>query len=70
MLRTGLVGLIAAAALDGSWHVPTRAAGFQPYFDNGFPYGVDQWISAAGSSLATLALELAAPQSKGGLALK
>jgi N-acyl-D-amino-acid deacylase len=46
---------------DGSWHVRTRAAGFQPYFENGFPHGVDQWISAAGTSLATIALTLATP---------
>jgi hypothetical protein len=44
---------------DGSWHVRSRAAGFQPYFDNGFPHGVDQWISAASTSLATIALTLA-----------
>jgi squalene cyclase len=68
--QKGVKYLLSTQHEDGSWHVPTRAAGFQPYFDNGFPYGVDQWISAAGSSLATLALELAAPQSKGGLALK
>ena len=43
-------------------HAPhTRAAGFQPYFDNGFPHGVDQWISAAGTNLATMALTLATP---------
>jgi len=68
--QRGVSYLLSTQHEDGSWHVPTRAAGFQPYFDNGFPYGVDQWISAAGSSLATLALELAAPQNKGGLALK
>jgi hypothetical protein len=32
---------------------------FQPYFDSGFPHGFDQWISAAGTSWATLALSLA-----------
>src|SRR5215475_13677411 len=44
---------------DGSWYVKTRAAGFQPYFESGFPHGVDQWISAAGTSWATMALTLA-----------
>jgi len=34
---------------------------FQPYFDSGFPHGFDQWISAAGTSWATIALSLAAP---------
>src|SRR6266508_4013716 len=29
---------------------------FQPHFDAGFPHGLDQWISAVGSSWATLAL--------------
>jgi N-acyl-D-amino-acid deacylase len=48
---------------DGSWYVKTRALGFQPYFDNGFPYAYDQWISAAGTSWATMALTLASPTS-------
>ena len=48
---------------DGSWYAKTRALGFQPYFDNGFPHGVDQWISGAASSWATMALALAAPKS-------
>jgi ankyrin repeat protein len=46
---------------DGSWFVKTRALALQPYFDAGFPHGFDQWISAAGSSWATVALSLAAP---------
>jgi ankyrin repeat protein len=41
---------------DGSWYVKTRAMAFQPYFDAGFPHSFDQWISAAGSAWATLAL--------------
>jgi ankyrin repeat protein len=59
--RRGVQYLLNTQLEDGSWHVRTRAAGFQPYFDNGFPYDVDQWISAAGTSLATIALTLAAP---------
>jgi squalene cyclase len=46
---------------DGSWHVKTRAMAFQPYFDAGFPHGFDQWISAAGTSWATMALSQASP---------
>jgi squalene cyclase len=46
---------------DGSWYVRTRAMAFQPYFDAGFPHGFDQWISAAGTSWATVALSLASP---------
>lgn len=43
---------------DGSWFVPTRALAVQPFFDAGFPHGVNQWISAAGSAWATMALAL------------
>jgi len=59
--QRGVQYLLNTQLDDGSWHVRSRAAGFQPYFDNGFPHGVDQWISAAGTSLATVALTLAAP---------
>ena len=59
--QRGVQYLLSTQQEDGSWHVHTRAAGFQPYFDNGFPHGVDQWISAAGTSLATIALSLGTP---------
>ena len=36
----------------------TRALPLQPYFESGFPYGHDQWISAAGTSWASMALAL------------
>jgi hypothetical protein len=49
---------------DGSWYVKTRALAIQPFFDAGFPHGFDQWISAAGTSWATMALSLAAPPAK------
>jgi len=45
---------------DGSWYVKSRAIPIQPLFDGGFPHGRDQWISAAGSSWAALALSQAA----------
>jgi N-acyl-D-amino-acid deacylase len=47
---------------DGSWYVKTRALALQPFFDGEFPHGLDQWISAAGTSWATIALAQAAPQ--------
>jgi ankyrin repeat protein len=59
--QRGVQYLLRTQGEDGAWHVHSRAAGFQPYFDNGFPHGVDQWISAAGTSLATMALTLATP---------
>jgi N-acyl-D-amino-acid deacylase len=41
---------------DGSWHVQTRAFGFQPYFESGFPHGYDQWISMAATAWSAMAL--------------
>jgi len=41
---------------DGTWFVRSRAFGFQPYFETGFPHGVDQFISAAATSWAVIAL--------------
>jgi ankyrin repeat protein len=43
---------------DGSWHVATRSYPFQPLMDTGFPHGRDQWISAAGTSWAAMALTM------------
>jgi N-acyl-D-amino-acid deacylase len=45
---------------DGSWLVVSRSFPFQPYMESGFPHGKDQWISAAGTSWASMALSLAA----------
>jgi ankyrin repeat protein len=50
---------------DGSWFVKSRAAGLQPYFDNGFPHDVHQWVSAAATSWATMALTLASRTAAG-----
>jgi hypothetical protein len=41
---------------DGSWYVRSRAPKFQPYFQSGFPFEHDQWISATATSWAVLAL--------------
>jgi squalene cyclase len=60
--KRGVQFLLNTQQEDGSWHVKSRALAFQPYFDAGFPYGFDQWISAAGTSWATMALVLAAPE--------
>jgi N-acyl-D-amino-acid deacylase len=57
----GIRFLLNTQQEDGSWYVRTRAMAFQPYFDAGFPHGFDQWISAAGTSWATMALSLASP---------
>ena len=42
---------------DGSWYVRSRSPiPFQPYFESGFPYGRDQFISAAATNWAAMAL--------------
>ena len=33
----------------------------QPYFESGFPYGHDQWISQAATAWATIGLALSGP---------
>jgi ankyrin repeat protein len=45
---------------DGSWYVRSRSAKFQPYFESGFPYEHDQWISSMATGWATAALALSA----------
>ncbi len=59
--QRGVQFLLGTQQEDGSWYVKTRALAFQPYFDAEFPHGHDQWISAAGTSWASMALTLALP---------
>ena len=54
----GVAFLLDTQLPDGSWHVRSRAFGFQKYFEGGYPHGHDQWISAAGGAWATMALAL------------
>ncbi len=56
----GVEFLLETQQADGSWYAATRAVPNQPYFDAGFPYGHDQWISTAATSWATMALVPAA----------
>lgn len=60
--RDGLRFLIADQRQDGSWFVASRSKPFQPYFESGFPYGKDQFISMAASSWAIAALAMACPK--------
>ena len=55
--------LLRTQLADGSWLVVSRSFPIQPYKESGFPHGKDQWISAAGSSWASMALGLAATDS-------
>ena len=56
--RKGIEFLLRTQIDDGSWIVETRAVPIQAYFESGFPYGVNQWISAAATGWATTALAL------------
>jgi ankyrin repeat protein len=57
--RKGVKFLLNTQAADGSWHVSSRATKFQIYFESGFPYGDDQWISTMATGWASSALALA-----------
>ena len=54
--RRGVQYLLRTQYSDGSWYVRSRAVGFQPYFQSGFPFEHDQWISAAGTAWAAEAI--------------
>jgi hypothetical protein len=56
--RLGTEYLVSTQFPDGSWHVRSRAIKFQPYFESGFPFGHDQWISTAATAWATQAIAL------------
>ena len=57
--RRGIDFLLKTEAADGSWHVASRihppAPVSPPYFETGYPYGHDQFISAAAASWAVMA---------------
>jgi ankyrin repeat protein len=57
--QRGVKFLLNSQMADGSWHVRTRTLPVQPYFDSEFPHGPDQFISAAATSWATMALAAA-----------
>jgi ankyrin repeat protein len=56
--QRGLAFLVKSQAADGSWHVTTRLPPWvnPPYFESGYPYGRDQFISVAGANWAVMAL--------------
>jgi N-acyl-D-amino-acid deacylase len=55
----GLSFLLKTQQRDGSWHVPTRLHAPAPlspeYFETGYPYAHDQFLSIMGSSWAVMA---------------
>ena len=54
--RAGVSWLLKTQMPDGSWYVQTHTHPLQPYFESGFPYAHHQWIAAAGTSWASMAL--------------
>ncbi|HVA48653.1 MAG TPA: ankyrin repeat domain-containing protein [Pirellulales bacterium] len=58
--QRGVEFLLSTQLEDGSWYVRSRSIPFQPYFESGFPHGHDQWISAAATNWAAMALVAAA----------
>lgn len=59
--QAGLKFLLTTQAADGTWHVKSRSLEFQPYFETGYPYEHDQWISSAGAAYAVLAIAAGVP---------
>ena len=57
--QKGIDYLLRTQAADGTWHVKSRSIWLQPYFESGFPYGQDQFISTAGTAWASMALAAA-----------
>jgi hypothetical protein len=62
--KKGVAHLLATQAKDGSWYVESRAPKFQPYFESGFPYAHDQWISQWATGYASLALSYSLPKTR------
>ncbi|HKE20779.1 MAG TPA: ankyrin repeat domain-containing protein [Bryobacteraceae bacterium] len=57
--QRGIGFLLRTQEANGAWHVRSRAVKVMPYFDSDFPFGDDQWISAAGTAWADVALSSA-----------
>jgi hypothetical protein len=54
--RHGVEYLLSTQYPNGAWYVRSRSIKFQPYFESGFPFADDQWISAAATAWASMAL--------------
>ncbi|MBZ5623439.1 MAG: ankyrin repeat domain-containing protein [Acidobacteriia bacterium] len=54
--QKGVKYLLSTQWQDGSWYVRSRAPKFQPYFQSGFPFEHDQWISSTATAWAVMAL--------------
>jgi squalene cyclase len=59
--RKGISFLLGTQYQDGPWLVKSHSFPVQRYFESGFPFGRHQWISAAGTSWASLAIAQTLP---------
>lgn len=63
--QRGVAFLLRTQAADGSWQVPSRlhdpARLSPPYFESGYPYEHDQFISVAGAAWSIMALAKSLP---------
>ncbi|HUQ93027.1 MAG TPA: ankyrin repeat domain-containing protein [Bryobacteraceae bacterium] len=66
----GMRYLLSNQKEDGSWYVASRAPKVQPYFQSGFPHNHDQWISAAATAWAVIALAEAAEPNQSSASLR
>ena len=64
LYRKGVAFLLENQYRNGAWFVKSRAYPTQIYFDSGYPFGHNQWISAAGASWASLAIAETLPDAK------
>jgi len=64
LYRKGVAFLLKNQYQNGAWFVKSRAYPTQVYFDSGYPFGHNQWISAAGASWASLAIAETLPDVK------
>ena len=62
--QRGVAFLLKTQRPDSSWYVASRTPKIQAYFDGGFPYAGDQWISSWGTAWAAIALTQAIPPAK------
>jgi ankyrin repeat protein len=54
--KRGIRWLLNTQLEDGSWYVKSRSIPIMPYFESDFPHGRDQFISAAATNWAAMAL--------------
>lgn len=59
--QKGVAFLLGTQYQDGTWLVQTHSFPVQRYFESGFPFGRNQWISTAATSWASIAIAQTLP---------